>query len=512
MLRGTGRTARRVLALVVVSALASVHAAATALPAGAAGAVVTFPEVEAINPAVTSYELTVADAGGVGTLVAVWKVSGDRHAELALPHEGTVAIPLGATIADNLRTSVVVWRCANATWSDGGCLWVDTSGDFDVFVEASAQSGELRQVGTTPREVAWYYSPSGLGTTAWRLLAADGSTLASGGTPMGTGGQALLSVPAGTPSQRGALELVMSVDGTPVGHLDGTQVLPVDIDGAAPPAPGVTLSSPEIYPYPDDYLDSITLDITGEVGSWYVVFVDDPVTGRNRSVGSGTLWRSPTSFRFNGRYANSYFAAGEYRLRVVSTDAAGNSSTSTPVPVTVRDERLRWHTWTRTVSAARSVIKRFVGPCGALRKPASRGWRGSLAYAGDARCRDPRKAYVQAIHGTYVPESVLGRYSMMQVSLTGGPSRGASSRSYLVLGYYRDGKKWVFDHREVLKGSGVRKRHGDPVGGAAAQRLIHDLDKRPYVAWSTGLAGGSRYDVKSFTVKVTYQRLEKPTA
>ena len=64
----------------------------------------------------------------------------------------------------------------------------------------------------------------------------------------------------------------------------------------------------------------------------------------------------------------------------------------------------------------------------------------------------------------------------------------------------------------MLKGSGVRKRHGDPVGGAAAQRLIHDLDKRPYVAWSTGLAGGSRYDVKSFTVKVTYQRLEKPTA
>ena len=65
-------------AMVLLAGLVSI------VPLGAAGAVegvVSFPDVEAINPTVTAYDLAVTDAGGVGTLVARWKVAQDRYAE-----------------------------------------------------------------------------------------------------------------------------------------------------------------------------------------------------------------------------------------------------------------------------------------------------------------------------------------------------------------------------------------------------------------------------------------------
>ena len=50
--------------------------------------------------------------------------------------------------------------------------------------------------------------------------------------------------------------------------------------------------------------------------------------------------------------------------------------------------------WRVTVPAAKTVIKKYVGSCGTLRRPAEPGWRGSLGYY-SGNCRDPKQALVQ---------------------------------------------------------------------------------------------------------------------
>lgn len=478
--------------------------------AAAVEGVVSFPDVEAINPAVTSYDVAVTDAGGVGTLVARWKATPDRFAEQALPHEGSVSLPFAATVERNVWTAVEVYRCAGTTWSQGDCVWVDASPRFSIHRQAEAQSGLPHPVGVAPRDFGWTFYPEGLGTTQWRLLGADGSVLQSGTTPLGTGGVISLSVPAGTPAQQGAIELVATVDGTAVGHLEGTTVVPVLVDGTAPAPPSLTLSAAEYYPARDGYQDSVRLGVSAEPGSWVSVVVESEPVGVSRPLMSFVAGADARDVVLKGSAAGRVLASGTYRLRVRSTDAAGNAAMTLSEPVVLRAERLESHTWRTRVKAARSVIKRSVGPCGALRTPATRKWKGSLAYVSATTCRDPEKAYVQAVHGVYVPTSVVKRYRAVKVSLLGGPSLGAPRGSYLVMGYYREGRRWDFDHRSVMTGPGVRMRSGRAATGGDARALIHDIDSRPFVAWSTGLSSGSRYDVRSFVVEVTYDRLALP--
>lgn len=494
-------------AMVLLAGLVSI------VPSGSAGAVegvVSFPDVEAINPTVTAYDLTVTDAGGVGTLVARWKVAQDRYADQVLPHEGTVSLPFAATVERNVFTSVEVYRCAGTTWSPVDCVRVDASPWFSLYRQAEAQAGPPRPVGVTPRDFGWTYYPEGLGTTQWRLLGADGSVLQSGTTALGTGGTVTLAVPAGTPAQQGSIELVATVDGTPVGHLEGTTVVSVLVDGTAPAPPSLTLSATEFYPADDGYQDTLRLGVTAEPGSWVGVVVESEATGGRWPLTSFAAGAGPRDVVVKGSADGRTLPAGSYRLRATSTDAAGNSSTALSDPFTLRAERLRPHFWRTRVKAAPSVIKRFVGRCGALRTPASRRWKGSLAYVSATTCRDPKKAYVQAVHAAYVPASVGGRYRSVQVSVLGGPSLGAPRGSYLVHGYYRDGRRWEFAHRSVLRGHGVVIRGGRPLSGGDARAVIHDMDTRPFVAWSTGLSSGSRYDVRSFLVEITYDRLELP--
>lgn len=510
MNRGTSRVAgwARAGAIVLIGGLVSVVG-----PLGSAGAVegvVTFPDVEAINPHVTAYDVTVTDAGGVGTLVARWKVSQDRFAEHALPHEGTASLPFAATVERNVFTTVEVFRCASATWSQSSCVWVDTSGWFSIYRQAEAQSGLPRPVGVSPRQFGWTYYPAGLGTTQWRLLGADGSVLQSGATPLDTGGTITLSVPPGTPAQQGSIELVSTVDGTPVGHLEGTTVVPVLVDGIAPAAPSLTLSATEFYPYSDDFRDSIRVGVVAEPGSSVSLTVETEPAGTSRHLTSFQAGAAVRDVAFNGRLDYKALPAGTYRLRAVSTDAAGNTSTVLSGPVTLRAERVVSSFWRTRIKATDSVIKRFVGPCGALREPASRGWRRSLAYVSGTKCQDAKKAYVQAVHATHIPSSVVKRYRTVKVSVLGGPSLRAPRGSYLVLGYYREGRKWDFVHRSVLRGTGVTMRDGRSTSGGDARALIHDIDTKPFIAWSTGLSSGSRYDVRSFVVEVTYDRLELP--
>jgi hypothetical protein len=492
-----GRGVGVLIAALVTALLAVLPVSA----AQASGDVVTFPDVEDINPKATPYSITIDDAGGVGHLVARWVVDYNDPHEIELPHEGTATLPFVDTFAENFTTRVFIYRCVNPTWSVGTCVSVDYTPEFNVWVNADPDIW-VEAVGTTEVRYPFDYDPPGLGVTTWRLLAADRSELSSGQTSLGPGAEIPLSVPLGTPEQQGSLLITTSVDGTVVGHLDGFQGLSVPLDGVPPPAPTVTMSTSVVYPYRDGYLDSIvvTTQSPGSMGARLAAV--EQATGKVYRVDD--LLKSSDTSVFTGVSVNKQMPAGIYRFRVVSQDAAGESSTLSE-PFELRWDRVERLTWRRTVPAAKTVIKKYVGACGKLSRPADPGWRGSLGYY-SGTCRDPKRALVQVIHGLNLPPSMNGKYAGFRVSVTGGPNRRQPG-SYLVLGYYTNAKKWGFEHREVLRGSGVQTHQGHRVRGRETPDFIHEGRRGPYVAWSTGLTSGSRYDVKSFTVEITYVAL-----
>lgn len=497
------------VAVTLVGGLLSVVPASVS----AATTPIAWPEETILNPHATPYTITVDDAGGVGTLIARWTVASGQWREVVLPHEGEVILPFAETFTDNHHTDVDVYRCPGSVFDAGSCAVASASQFLHIYVEADTNLDHVSgAISPTPRSVPFFYHPPGLGTTSWRLLAADGTVLQAGVTPLGSGGDLVLSVPPGTPEQSGTLEMTIALDGTAVGALEGTQVLPVRMDGVAPSPPVVATTGTVVYPWGDGYLDDVRVTVSTAGASHLKIVAENTATGAVHHRLATTLdERQSIATSFAGRdYRGRILPAGSYRLRVVATDDAGNASATLSEPIEVRAERLIEKRWTRTVPAAKTIIKKFVGACSTLKKPASRGWRGSLGYYSATTCRRPQQSYVQVVHGLYVPKGAFDKYTRLRISVTGGPSRGHDG-SYLILGYYSDSNPWRFTNRSVLRGSGVGTRRGASVVGGQVNRLVHDrFEDRPFVAWSTGLTAGSRYDVKSFTIQLTRQVLELP--
>lgn len=497
-------------ALVAAGASALVTALLVGLPmpSAQAASVVVFPDVEDINPKITPYSITVNDPGSASNLVARWQVAQSLgHAdfrEMLLPHEGTIALPFAETFAHNYVTPVWIYRCVNPTWSADSCVTLETSPYVNVWVESATYLDYYsKTVSPEAQTVEFTYDPPGLGTSTWRLLAADGSVLLAGQTPLAPGGKMTLAIPPGTPEQVGTLEVISSLDGTVVGHLDGHLRQSFGIDGVAPPVPEVSLSASVVYPHDDDYLDSVMVTVlTPDADSVELQAINE-ASGVTHPLGEEIAGSDqPQTLEFDGRSRTSTntkrLPSGTYRIRVISSDWGGKSAVFSE-PIEVRGDRLEAVKWRRTVPAAKTVIKKNVGNCGRLRTPAEPGWRGSLGYYAGA-C-PPKRAYVQAIHAMKLPPSKNGRYTGLRVSLAGGANRKQPG-SYLVLGYYTNDKKWVFKHREVFRGRGVHVHHGHQLAVRETKKYLQTGKSGHYVAWSTGLSTRSRFDVKSFTVEI----------
>lgn len=467
--------------------------------------VVTFPDVDYINPKVTPYSISITDAGGAGHLIARWGINRDEHREIEVPHEGTATLPFAETFTDNYLTRVSLWRCPNATWIFNTCVQVDYSDLVSVLIRADMTMTLGDAVGVEAVSVPFTYFPTGVGTTTWRLLGADGSELVTGRTDPGPGGQLVLAVPPGTPEQLGVLELRTSLDGTAVGHLDDLVSVPMQLDGVPPPMPSVTVSALAVYPYEDHYRDEVPVSVYAPGARSVVLDAVNEATGVAYHVDSALEPDEPseTFFTNDGRGMDS-MPAGNYQLRIVSKDLGGQSS-AVSHSIEVRWDRVNLRKWQATVPAAKTVIKKYVGSCGKLRRPAEPGWRGSLGYY-SGNCRDPKQALVQTIHAIEIPPAMGGVYPFFKVSLIGGPNRQRPG-SYLVLGYYTNAKKWKFEHPRVHRGRGVAVRQGRAVRRSHTEEFIHDDGNGPYVAWSAGLTAGSRYDVKSFRVELLIKEL-----
>lgn len=217
-----------------------------------------------------------------------------------------------------------------------------------------------------------------------------------------------------------------------------------------------------------------------------------------REVGAGGSY----SLGFRGRSASGrVLAAGSYSVRLTTTDLAGNVGV-TSKRLVISSKRKVTKTWKRSFSAKAAAVYQSVGKCSTLRSPASRGWSGSFGFYSQTKCKRANDSAVLTQSGVYVPKAFQNKYGKLQISMYGGAAT-VKRNSYIVLGYLRasDGAFMA------------RSQFGGTVGthagrSTSASPFVFEKTARPFVLWTTGLTQGSRYDVKSYTVKLTYTALQ----
>lgn len=183
-------------------------------------------------------------------------------------------------------------------------------------------------------------------------------------------------------------------------------------------------------------------------------------------------------------------AEGAYT--VVAVDPAGNPSLVLRT-VTVSHDRGVLRTFRRTVSAAGSRTDTFVGRCSTLRRPALRGWAGSLGFYANTRCdRSTWEASaVSTVHRVRVPAAV--RWRDFRVDTYGGHARLRPGSRALIRYHALDG--W---RSERMLGSRVQT-HTGPMSDAAG--FVRD---QRYLYWGLAAAYGHHWDVRSFTLVLRY--------
>ena len=214
---------------------------------------------------------------------------------------------------------------------------------------------------------------------------------------------------------------------------------------------------------------------------------------------SAYLFQADSTFGWDGRRydTGSLFPAGSYRFRVRMTDEVGNVGMFAGGTVTLTAKRLHAKTWTRTISARASLAANWSGNCSSLRKPGLRGMTGSVGYYSKSKCSgrtaDSRVAAGLTCCGCRPRDDVQHR-------LDQGVRRGRQAEAR-----HRAGQFLLRPNGDVLTTRALSPSHGWLAGGSTkASRL---MDGARWIGWAVSTAYGQRYDVKSFTVTLTYSVL-----
>ncbi len=277
-----------------------------------------------------------------------------------------------------------------------------------------------------------------------------------------------------------------------------------DVDGTPPGGAALTRTPAVFYPYPDDvrrFKDraTFTISLDPDTGSSLVrLELLNPSGTAVHTVENQTA--TGFTYVWTGRDdAHTLVPAGVYTARVTLEDTLGNPHVLPTQTIRVRDEQLTLKTTRRNLSAVESASSNWKARCSTIRRPASRGWVGSLQLVSNSKCRARTwlGSGVATVNATRLPPSLEpGR---IRVSAIGGAARGSAS-SVAVLEYWNnDTKKWV---------NGTRL---PSVVGAhsGTERLVTPMlyDGRR-VAWRVATGFGMRYDVRAFEVNYTYLVLE----
>ena len=304
----------------------------------------------------------------------------------------------------------------------------------------------------------------------------------------------------------------IATDTSDFGHLEGSlrgqgRALPILID-QDPPELTVRGLEPRLYPERDRYLDHEPLQVrSSEQGQAWVEVLDSSGRLVYQSTSQridGMNWLSSESLSWNGRIHGAVAPEGRYTLKVVAQDFVKNTATWAAA-VTVSHKKLQWVDFQRTVPAAATVVgKPLVRACSTLASPYPGGPRGSLGFYSSTKCkRSDKSAQVDAVHGMYIPVAFDKQWDTAQVTVNGGP---AGSSDWLELGYLRPNSKKLWDASYLKAGNGAHP--GREMGIGSAHSVFDDDTSKPYLLWFDGLTAGSRYNVRSYTLRVHYQTLK----
>ena len=468
---------------------------------------VTWSDIDHLGQENGPFQVTVSDPSGGGTLHPFGRPEGST--DRLLP-------PLAPGVTTDLDLADGDWSLSIVRCAQGGSICRDYPSTTThvavnrvVTANVSIWSGAVAPDQTTAPDAEAHISF--VGSAGAEVSVSLTLRDASSGTPL-PGGPTFESVLTpvdyraslpidltGVPSGRYILAGTVSYDDPDFGHLEGT-VTPLDdfeVDLDAPVIDQVAVSDPTVYPVRDGYLDSLAF--TAKVSG-------DPLTTRfeiRDSAGSTVRVLSTRDARksvvnWGGRRANRELVEpGAYTVTAVSSDDLDNTATSEPVAFQVSWKQLHSHTFTRTVSAKASFADKYVGRCSTLSFPADGGPKGSMGLYAGTKCHGGARAtFLSTVHTMTLPEAF--RYDTFQVSVKGGAA-AAAPRSWAYLEYYDMKDGW--SHRERLY-SPMTMHEGPEV---KASRVVYP-DRS--VAWGLFTGDSARYDIREFTVHVTYTTLD----
>lgn len=482
--------------------IAGLALAGLAVPAYAVDPEVTIEWPDLVEVAVpsTPYTFTVEDtaADPQGELYAVWQ--GERQ---LLPHAGRHTM----TFSTGGEGVIKVIRCVDVECGDTGV----SSPEITVWKESPMTIGGVSGIVRPGEWTAQVELPDARDAElelTWEL-SYGGKWYADGVATVTTDDDGHASFPYTVPTGRSgplALTAKTSFDQPPFGpHRATAAPADFDVDHAAPQL-SLSLGATSFYPATDGYRDRLAIRYSTSEQ------VDQRVEVRNsagtlvRTLATGTLGSDHTgairTITWDGRSpAGRVVPAGSYTVRFQAVDRVVRTTTVTR-SVAVSHKRLVQKTWQRTFRAG-SVIARggvLVSSCSTLRRPARSDWPGSLGLHSQTKCGAAHSP-ITVLHRAAVPKAFDGRYGRLQVWLYGGGARGLS-------GGGRDAKLDL-GYASTAGPLAQRVRFGGAIGSHAgrsayAPNFVHDKAGTPHVKWLVGVNGGSKYDVRTYTVKLTY--------
>ncbi|WP_167006856.1 FlgD immunoglobulin-like domain containing protein [Mumia sp. ZJ430] len=264
-----------------------------------------------------------------------------------------------------------------------------------------------------------------------------------------------------------------------------------------------TISATSVFPWTDGYRDAITINgpaPTTEVGAnAFVEVVNAAGTVVWSTRGSSVRWTGRTS-------SGSLAPAGLYRVRSRFVDADGLTGHSPTRNVAVSAKRLVTRTENDTISPRRYAITHYVGKCGKIFTPARKGkaWKKSVGVASRHKCKGGKVSGLTEAHfGAWWPNAYDVRSVKLEVV---GAGHTRNKRNWAV-GYVLGSNGKLAKDRRLSHRSG--KRTLVSASGAAARSYFSG---RHELYWGVAAFEGSRYDIKSFRLKVVYRTLVDPNA
>ena len=459
-------------------------------------AVVTWPADDTVGPN-DIYTIQVSDLGG-GALFTLW--GGKRN---GVTHMGSGVVPLSSDGSGQIE----VLRCSSTATT----LCV-TKASHSVSVNrvltptvANQQLGYLSPAdGDLVRPVlhvtegqdftfTWKFKRDGSGSPAPLTGTFTGLTADSSGNIRPT------IDPAGLTDGYWTLTGTLSYDDPDYGHIASADLVwSAKLDSTDPVIRSMWVSSDTVLPYKDGYRDEVIFRANygdQEYAKSWIEILDS--SGHVLRTGRASESYDVSAFHWNGRDSDGNIVPeGAYHARAWRIDDAGNTVHRNSATVRLVRKKLVDRTFTRRVSAAGSMTDKFVGRCSRLSQPSDRGWSGSLGYYSNAKCHGTTRASIVAtVHAARMPRAVS--YGFAKVTVYGG---AASSAPRSIAYLHHLGVDGVWSNPKML-----RPNLGDHPGQTVGGQYYIFPDR--YLVWSCFNVKGSRYDIRSFTVRVPYRAL-----